>query len=49
MREAVPTYGKEHFIPLFYVLGAADEGRAAQLMIQAYQYGTLSLNCWMFD
>lgn len=49
VREAVPTYGKEHFIPLFYVMGAADEGRQAQLMIQAYQYGTLSLNCWMLD
>lgn len=49
MREAVPTYGKEHFVPLFYVMGTADEGRRAQLMIQAYQYGTLSLNCWMVD
>lgn len=49
VREAVPAYGKEHFIPLFYVMGAADEGRRAQLMIQAYQYGTLSLNCWMVD
>ncbi|ETT53169.1 class III extradiol ring-cleavage dioxygenase [Paenibacillus sp. FSL P4-0338] len=49
VREAVPAYGKEHFIPLFYAMGAADEGRRAQLMIQAYQYGTLSLNCWMLD
>lgn len=49
IRDAVPTYGKEHFIPLFYAMGTADEGRQAQLMIQAYQYGTLSLNCWMLD
>ena len=48
-REAVPTYGREHFVPLFYAMGTADEGRQAQLMIQAYQYGTLSLNCWMLD
>lgn len=48
-RDAVPAYGREHFVPLFYAMGAADDGRRAQLMIQAYQYGTLSLNCWMFD
>lgn len=49
VRQAVPSYGREHFVPLFYVMGTADEGRKAQLMIQAYQYGTLSLNCWMLD
>jgi len=48
-REAVPSYGREHFVPLFYAMGTADEGRRAQRMIQAYQYGTLSLNCWMLD
>ncbi|WNS41598.1 class III extradiol ring-cleavage dioxygenase [Paenibacillus sp. MMS20-IR301] len=48
-REAVPTYGREHFVPLFYIMGTAHEGRKAQRMIQAYQYGTLSLNCWMAD
>lgn len=49
VRDAVPSYGREHFVPLFYAMGAADEGKRAQLMIQAYQYGTLSLNCWMLD
>ncbi|MBT2289100.1 dioxygenase [Paenibacillus albidus] len=49
VREAVPSYAREHFVPLFYAMGAADEGRRAGLMIQAYQYGTLSLNCWMLD
>ncbi|KGE19421.1 DODA-type extradiol aromatic ring-opening family dioxygenase [Paenibacillus wynnii] len=49
VREAVPSYGREHFVPLFYAMGTADEGRRAQRMIQAYQYGTLSLNCWMLD
>ncbi|MDF9844608.1 MULTISPECIES: class III extradiol ring-cleavage dioxygenase [unclassified Paenibacillus] len=49
VRAAVPSYGKEHFVPLFYIMGTADTGRQAQLMIQAYQYGTLSLNCWMVD
>ncbi len=48
-RNAVPSYGREHFVPLFYAMGTADEGKRAQLMIQAYQYGTLSLNCWMLD
>lgn len=49
VRHAVPSYGREHFVPLFYIMGTADEGRRAQRMIQAYQYGTLSLNCWMVD
>lgn len=49
VREAVPSYGREHFVPLFYIMGTADEDRRAKLMIQEYQYGTLSLNCWKFD
>lgn len=47
-REAVPSYGTEHFAPLFYAMGAADNGRQAQRLFQAYQYGSLSLNCWSF-
>lgn len=46
-REAVPSYGREHIIPLFYAMGAADAGRKAQLLFQTYQSGSLSLNCWM--
>ncbi|MDT3427809.1 4,5-DOPA dioxygenase extradiol [Paenibacillus forsythiae] len=49
IRDAVPSYGKEHFVPLFYAMGAADDGRRAQRIFQAYQYGTLSLNCWKFE
>lgn len=49
VREAVPSYGREHFVPLFYAMGTADADRRAKLMIQEYQYGTLSLNCWKFD
>lgn len=48
VREAVPEYGTEHFIPLFYAMGAADNDRRAQRLFQDYQYGTLSLNCWQF-
>lgn len=49
VREAVPSYAREHFVPLFYVMGTADADRRAKLLIQEYQYGTLSLNCWKFD
>ncbi|MNP23214.1 LigB family dioxygenase [compost metagenome] len=45
---AVPQYGIEHFIPLFYAMGAADNERKAKRLFQDYQYGNLSLNCWMF-
>ncbi|MBE9916854.1 dioxygenase [Paenibacillus donghaensis] len=47
-RQAVPSYGSEHFIPLFYAMGAADDDRQAKRLFQDYQYGNLSLNCWMF-
>ncbi|MCJ8014089.1 dioxygenase [Paenibacillus sp. KQZ6P-2] len=47
-RQAVPSYGVEHFIPLFYAMGAADDDRKAERLFQDYQYGNLSLNCWMF-
>ncbi len=48
VRQAVPSYGVEHFIPLFYAMGAADDDRRAKRLFQDYQYGNLSLNCWMF-
>lgn len=47
--DAVPSYGREHFVPLFYALGAADNGRKAKRLFQSYQYGSLSLNCWSFE
>lgn len=47
-REAVPPYGNEHFVPLFYAMGASDGERTAKKLFQSYQYGSLSLNCWMF-
>ncbi|AOZ93592.1 DODA-type extradiol aromatic ring-opening family dioxygenase [Paenibacillus crassostreae] len=46
--QAVPRYAVEHFIPLFYAMGAADDDRTAKRLFQDYQYGNLSLNCWMF-
>ncbi|MDP4095765.1 dioxygenase [Paenibacillus sp. P96] len=48
VKEAVPSYAVEHFIPLFYAMGAADNDRKAQKLFQAYEHGCLSLNCWMF-
>ncbi|CAG7645800.1 dioxygenase [Paenibacillus allorhizosphaerae] len=46
-KDAVP--GKEHLLPLFVSMGACDGNRKAKLLHQQYQYGTLSLNCWMFS
>lgn len=43
---AVPTF--EHFAPLFVSMGAADRTRRAKLLHRSYQYGSLSLSCWMF-
>ncbi len=47
-RLAVPPYGKEHFVPLFYAMGAADDTRFATLLHQSYQYGSLSQSVWQF-
>ncbi|MHA0858030.1 DODA-type extradiol aromatic ring-opening family dioxygenase [Paenibacillus sp. CMAA1364] len=46
--QAVPHYGAEHFIPIFYAMGAADDERQAKRLFQDYQHGNISLNCWMF-
>ena len=48
VRMAIPSYGREHFVPLFYAMGAADDEQHAVKLFQDYQYGSLSLNCWKF-
>jgi len=45
---AVPPYGKEHFIPLFYAMGASDDSRKAELLHRNYQFGNLSHSVWRF-
>jgi 4,5-DOPA dioxygenase extradiol len=45
---AVPPYGNEHFIPLFYAMGAADDSKKAALLHRSYRYGNLSHSVWQF-
>jgi 4,5-DOPA dioxygenase extradiol len=45
---AVPPYGKEHFIPLFYAMGAADDQKKATLLHRSFRYGNLSHSVWQF-
>lgn len=45
---AVPPYGNEHFIPIFYAMGAADDVRKATLLHRSYRYGNLSHSVWQF-
>jgi 4,5-DOPA dioxygenase extradiol len=45
---AVPPYGKEHFVPLFYAMGAADDQKSATLLHRSYRYGNLSHSVWQF-
>jgi len=47
-RLAVPANGKEHFIPLFYAMGAADDQRTARELHRSYSYGNLSHAVWQF-
>jgi 4,5-DOPA dioxygenase extradiol len=45
---AVPPYGNEHFVPLFYAMGAADDQQKATLLHRSYRYGNLSHSVWQF-
>lgn len=45
---AVPAYGNEHFIPLFYAMGSADQQQNAKLLHRSYRYGNLSHSVWQF-
>ncbi len=45
---AVPPYGNEHFIPILYAMGAADNVQKAKLLQRSYQYGNLSHSVWQF-
>jgi len=45
---AVPLYGVEHFIPIFYAMGAADDKKIARLLHRSYRYGNLSHSIWQF-
>jgi 4,5-DOPA dioxygenase extradiol len=45
---AVPPYGNEHFVPIFYAMGAADDAKQAKLLHRSYQYGNLSHSVWQF-
>ncbi|MDQ0201352.1 DODA-type extradiol aromatic ring-opening family dioxygenase [Neobacillus ginsengisoli] len=45
---AVPPYGNEHFIPLFYAMGAADDQQEATLLHRSFRYGNLSHSVWQF-
>jgi 4,5-DOPA dioxygenase extradiol len=47
-RIAVPPHGKEHFIPLFYAMGAADDQRSARELHRSYLFGNLSHAVWQF-
>ncbi|MGG3467026.1 class III extradiol ring-cleavage dioxygenase [Neobacillus pocheonensis] len=45
---AVPRYGNEHFIPLFYAMGAADDVKKATLLHRSFRYGNLTHSVWQF-
>lgn len=45
---AVPPYGNEHFVPIFYAMGAADNNQKAKLLHRSFRYGNLSHSVWQF-
>jgi len=46
--KAVPAYGTEHFVPLVYAMGAADDERVARRLHMSFRYGSLSHTIWQF-
>lgn len=46
--KAVPVYGSEHFVPLIYAMGAADDVRSAKRLHMSFRYGSLSHSIWQF-
>ena len=46
--KAVPVYGSEHFVPLIYAMGAADDARTARRLHISFRYGSLSHTIWEF-
>ncbi|MFC0471456.1 DODA-type extradiol aromatic ring-opening family dioxygenase [Halalkalibacter kiskunsagensis] len=47
-QHAVPPYGIEHFVPIFYTMGAAGDHQTAKLLHRSYRYGNLSHSVWKF-
>ena len=43
--DAVPSYGREHFVPLFYAMGAADRGLKSRPCITGFHYCQSQLQC----
>ncbi len=49
VRRAVPLRGREHFVPLFYAMGAADSGRRVDVLHHSYQFANLSNTVYQFS
>lgn len=47
-QKAVPPQGNEHFVPLFYTMGAALETPAVKELHRHYEFGNLSYVLWQF-
>jgi len=47
--KAVPPRAREHFVPLFYSAGVADETRRAELLYRDFPWGVMTNTVYRFD
>lgn len=46
--QAVPPSGNEHFVPLFYAMGAADHDLTTQVLYRGYLWGIMTNTAYRF-
>ncbi len=45
---AVPANGKEHFVPLFYAMGTADDARSVETLHRSWLFGVMTNTVYQF-
>jgi 4,5-DOPA dioxygenase extradiol len=44
---AIPT--NDHYLPMLYTLGLADRKDSLRYLFEGFQYGSISMRCFLFE